>query len=776
MIKICATYKLCLIAVFIAVILHSCEKVAQLSDDNIIISVSIDNVEPEKVLLDNPVVEESSVIIPVKFGKYLFPLKLYPTIICNDSKVKILGLEDDGSLIFPVLNSINTITIVSESGMPKRYEIKLNLISSNEISEILKFKIKSSSNGILNVGEEAFADPTESIVKIYAVDPTYPLIINPEVEVSEGAVFTDWEKGESLTFSFQGETKTLNLLSESGREEKWQVSIINAKEDITSNQRLINPFNHFDAKFTSSLHNLDTVTFNTKDRQVILYYSGDKKAENFGVLFNFSFNEFITGSSLYSGEEYIFQNEDDSHQLIIIDNITGNYNKWEIVFRQTNTIIEVTGVEWGSYYSSDNDIKLGPPEIYPELREISIPVLSNGEFPLIINDFSILLSQPTENSLSADINFSSMNDYKTFNLTRNGKNELWSLKLVNRLTPLSNQADVTGFHYGKPSFSYSVDEIYIEPEISEIVIVCENFEYNTSLKLTPIIETSTGSKIEGMVSGGVVEIPWGGTKKFKIISESGSSREWTIRVIPAPQLPNKDFEEWVVHPQFKSLETSIFPSDGSGWNSSNNPSAVNVVRVDGYQSKYAARILTKLSTINFADIIKVTSLTSGNLFLGKFRYSTATADVYSPGRMIVKGIPFNTYYLPKQLIIWHKYRKGETLVKTSPKITSTTIPAFNPVETVAGNDQGLLKADLWNNSQENLVASASYIFSGNSEWTRSIIDFSYDNWMEGSKYISVSISSSIFGEIFTGADGSVLDVDSIRLIYHLPGNGSIKIK
>lgn len=776
MIKICAAFKLCIIAVFIAATLHSCEKVAQLSDDNTIISVSIDSVEPEKVILDNPVVDESSVIIPVKFGKYLFPLKVYPTITCNDNKVKILGLEEDGSLIFPVLNSINTITIVSESGMPKRYEIKLNLISSNEISEILKFKIKSSSQSNSNLGEEAFADPTESIVKIYAVDPTYPLIINPEVEVSEGAVFADWEKGESLTFSFQGETKILNLLSESGREEKWQISIINSEEDIGSNQRLINPFNYFDVKFTSSLHHLDTISFNTKDRQVILYYSGDKRIENCRVLFNFSLKDFITSASLYNGEEYIYQNENDSRQLIVIDNITGNYNKWEIVLRPTNTIMYVTGVEWGSYYSVDKNIKLGPPEIYPELREISIPVLSYGQFPLTINNLSILLSQPTENSLSDDITFSSMNDVKSFNLTRNGKNELWSLKLVNRIAPLSNQADITGFHYGKPSFSYSIDEIYIEPEISEIVIVCENFEYNTSLKLTPIIETSTGSRIEGIVSGGVVEIPWGGTKKFKIISESGHFREWAIRVIPAPQLPNNDFEEWVVHPQFKSLETSIFPSDGSGWNSSNNPSAVNVLRVDGYQSKYAARILTKLSTINFADIIKVTSLTSGNLFLGKFRYSTSAADVYSPGRMIVKGIPFNTYYLPKQLIIWHKYRKGETLVRTSPKISSTTIPAFNPVESVAGNDQGLLKAELWNNSQESLVASASYIFSGNSEWTKSIIDFSYDNWMEGSKFISVSISSSIFGEIFTGADGSILDVDSIRLIYHLPGNGSKKIK
>lgn len=771
----------------ISALLLSCEKVSQLSDYNTIEEFSIENVSPGGVILQEPVLQENSIEIPVVVGKYLFPITIKPVINFKDDAVKVIGLDNDGKIEFESSTSVKSINIVSQSGMTRRYEIKLKILPSKESSEIIKFKIISSTDNSLKIGQEGFADPTESKVTLFAINPSYPLSINPLIVLSEGAIIDNWTDGGFLTFSLQGETKKLNVLSESGRKEEWSISVKNAISEKNSSpevkssiyQRMNYPFHKIDAISEDDNLKIDTLTLIRDKRIIQLFYSTLNSAADISVKLNFQLNNYLTSAGVENNEVFNFSSNSETKSLFIIDNITGVYSEWSIILRPKSTYIEVNEFNWNSYSSQNGKITIGPAEIDKTFRTINIPILSLGEFPLLLNNTSLTTNNSINSDLPINLLFNSLDDIKSFSIVKNGVSETWKIKLENRFISLSNSALVLDFIAGKPSFSYTIDEVYIEPSQGEIVIISENFIENTSLKIIPIIKLSEGAVAEGIISGGVIEIKWGKPFLFKVRAEDGTTQPWSIIAIPAPQLPNSDLEDWWIHPQFNSITSTIYPSDGSGWNSSNNPNVLGVSRSSGYNSQYSAQISTTLSTINFADIIKVTSLTAGNLFLGKFRYSTLASDVYNPLSMIIKGIPFNLLFLPRELTFMYKYKTGDNLVRTPPKTSSTTIPAFNPIEYLSGSDFGEVKIEMWENDQTLLTASGTGLFTKDiSEWTQYSLEINANsiNSSINTNYISVSFTSSVYGDKFTGADGSILVIDKIRLIYHIPGVGSIKVK
>ena len=145
--------------------------------------------------------------------------------------------------------------------------------------------------------------------------------------------------------------------------------------------------------------------------------------------------------------------------------------------------------------------------------------------------------------------------------------------------------------------------------------------------------------------------------------------------------------------------------------------------------------------------------------------------------MTLFGIPFLFEEIPLQMNFMYKYHRGEKLQRTTPKISSTTIPAFNPVEDLPGTDRGRAFIELWNDNRSQLNASGEILLDQNKdEWTLGQINITNYNYIKKPNYIAVGFTVSKDGELFTGADGSFIIVDEIKLIYHKQGKGSIKIK
>ena len=209
--------------------LLSCQKVSELSDNNSISKVSIIGGKPAEAIFDNPRVEGKKIIIPLRFGKYLFPLDVKLDVKTDGLIDKILGFDADGYIRFESIISINEISVVAESGMTAKYEVVLEEIPSNDLAEIEKFTIKSSLPENFNLINEAVIDFPNKTIGIYIISNTVPFTIIPEVTLSAGAGFKEYKAKDPIVFESLSTQKNLKIISESGKEESWKITISPAK-------------------------------------------------------------------------------------------------------------------------------------------------------------------------------------------------------------------------------------------------------------------------------------------------------------------------------------------------------------------------------------------------------------------------------------------------------------------------------------------------------------------------------------------------------------------
>jgi hypothetical protein len=786
--------KTLLILLVLLVLSVSCRKVSELSDNNNISTVSISGVKPANAVFDAPRIEGKKIIIPLRFGKYLFPLDVKLDVEKEQGTDKILGLGADGYIRFESILSINEISVVAESGLTAKYEVVLEEIPSNDLAEVEKFTVKTSQPENCSLINEALIDYTNSTINIYTISTIVPFTIVPEITLSAGAGFKDYKANTPIVFESLSAQKSLSIISESGKEEIWKISLSPAKHFSIQNSSQVPDdvldrlnFGTTGVKATSFSSGLEIysllVSNSTSTITLIAKSSQNNPSGNVKI-------ELITGkysalAGIESGENLSFSIWGEKKSFFLCDIITGWAKEWNIEWRSFNEYAEILSVSKTGYSSADGKIEIGNFTVNRSERTINVPVLSNGSFPLIINGCSSTLSSGATSTLPATLSFSSINDTVDFSVTKDALSENWGVVLTNNYTPKSSQNEVLDFISGIPSGGYLFSSKYLENGISRITLIVDNYDKMRRLVISPAITVSSKAKIQGTVSGAPIILSPDNDFQFSVIAENGRERFWNIKLIVAPQIDNSNFEKWSTHPLFSTIPLTISPSDGSGWNSSNNPSVQGLTRVAGYNSLYATKLQTQLSVINFANIVRVTSLASGGLFLGKFKYSILAQDVYHPQNMTKFGIPFTGKTIPVAFSLNYKYSKGMNLIKTTPKFSSVNIPAFEDPAAVEGSDKAIVWVELWHHSGtdefdiqkepvSNKIARGEFVISENSSnWMLSQTDIKPVNGAQNltPTHIVVTMSSSRDGDLFTGADGSSLIVDNFKLHYYSPGQG-----
>ena len=787
---------LLLILTLIIMVSFSCRKVSELSDNNTIATILVSGEKPEEVVFDTPRIEDKKIIIPLRFGKYLFPLQVKLDIKTEMSVDKILGFDYQGYLTFESISSINVISVVAKSGMTSKYEVVLEELPSNDLSEVEKFTVKTHLPQEYNFISEALIDEPTSTVRIFSISNSIPFTIVPEIILSAGASLKDYKANDPITFETLSAKKNFKIVSESGREQVWQVTlspatILNAQNEseipLDVAQRLSLEVNRIKSTSQTAGVVIDTMFVSNRNSSITIFAGSAQNTPNASVKLDISTDKYSSLSGFISGESIYFKEWREKKKFYIGDQITGWAKEWTIEWRSINDFAEILNIGKNGYSSADGKVIIGDFTVNRSERTITIPVLEKGTFPLILNGCYLLLSSGAVSNMPSTLNFSNINDYIVFNVTKNDLSEQWKIVLSDNFTPKSTQNEVVNFITGLPSGSYLFSEKYLENGKSQIILIVENYNSSRQLKIAPLIKISEKAKLDGIVSGATIVLSPDKDYKFSVIAEDGTIREWKIKLIDAQQISNSDFETWGQHPQFTTIPLTISPSDGSGWNSSNNPSVQGLSRVAGYNSTYAAKLETRLSSINFANIIRVTSLASGSIFLGKFKYSILAKDVYYPQNMTKFGIPFRGKSIPAAFSMNFKYTKGANLVRTTPKFTSLNIPEFEDPVTLEGTDKAIVWIELWYHSgvdefdiqkepAEHKIARGEFIISDNeTEWSNLIAGINLLNGNDNlfPTHVAVTVSSSKDGDLFTGSHGNTLIVDNFKLIYYIPGQGAI---
>ena len=255
------------------------------------------------------------------------------------------------------------------------------------------------------------------------------------------------------------------------------------------------------------------------------------------------------------------------------------------------------------------------------------------------------------------------------------------------------------------------------------------------------------------------------TQSFTVVAENGTTRNWNVRLVYEPQLPNRNLDEWR-------------NGEPVGWGTANSASSGGTTQVGGNPGS-AAQLRTS-STLGL--------IASGSLFLGEFNRNNRpiTDGMSDPISLTFFGLPFSAsgkilgiqadvIYSPGNEFISGDNRELGScvieLVKPKPGSENELLRyhganangvshTLNNAEPVAhakariGNAPGTA----WDDTDITVVS--------NTAWTTIQVLFDYPNGeMPDFTHLHVVFASSAQGDAFRGMQGSILKIDNIRILY-----------
>lgn len=299
------------------------------------------------------------------------------------------------------------------------------------------------------------------------------------------------------------------------------------------------------------------------------------------------------------------------------------------------------------------------------------------------------------------------------------------------------------------------------------VVIPVNFDYDQS-SVSPskiVLSNMAGSTPEVGETQDFSE----GAVIYSVTAEDKSIAAWAVSLKiqqSEVQLPNSDFNLW--------YDAGGFPEPGDGvtasvWGTANK--ALKLVKSfntepvsDGNNGYYA-----KMTTIEAPALVRIAAAT---LFTGTF--TDDFPSIEDPRSNINFGTPYTS--VPKGFKVTYKYVPGDSFEdengNTLPGSDSCDIYVL--LEEWTENGSTTIKkrvATAWHRKSEeitswtdlNLTFTYGELSNSDPQYMKPADGYAAD----GSKptHITVVFSSSALGDDFTGAIGSVLEVDDFELIY-----------
>lgn len=243
----------------------------------------------------------------------------------------------------------------------------------------------------------------------------------------------------------------------------------------------------------------------------------------------------------------------------------------------------------------------------------------------------------------------------------------------------------------------------------------------------------------------------------------------------APQLPNSGFEDWNTSNKVYLVctsESDMFWDTGNHGSSTLNKNVTTPATDIKHSGSYSAKLQSQF--VGFGSIGK---FAAGNIFIGKYLATNGTNGVLGWGR------PFP--YSPRELRGYVKYTPATVgytnsgapdIIKGQPDKGIIYIALLNNDKTTDNSDTNYpdypvvvrtADAHLFKKEAANVIAYGELVLdkatAGNGMVEFSIPLTYYRQ--EKPSYIMITASASKGGDYFAGADGSVMYLDDLQLVY-----------
>ena len=260
---------------------------------------------------------------------------------------------------------------------------------------------------------------------------------------------------------------------------------------------------------------------------------------------------------------------------------------------------------------------------------------------------------------------------------------------------------------------------------------------------------------------------YGQTYRFVLIAESGLVNTYTISLSDNAtgggdyleelfQIPNSDFEQWI---NTNTNKVNLNPTSIEGnnyWCTANNYFVQGTLPASG-PNGLCAQMTTKKVDFVYRTIA------AGTTFTGNF---SSNVNLDNPRQMTFFGSHF--IKRPTSMTFRMNYKAGAQLQK---------VENGNFVN-LSGKDRGQAWIQLLHYSGQGemeyhkdpaaniqVVGNGELVIDDTNGWVEATIDISYTDPTTIPNYIAIVFTSSIRGDYFEGAPGSVLMIDDVRLNY-----------
>ena len=212
---------------FFAVALSGCADIDGMSDKASITSFRVVS-WPESIQVKDPEIAGNTITIPYKRNLQPFPTGTITIDVAYTTEGSVVDVlldvgDDPTKLVFESESDFRAISLITESGMPKIYYIKL------ENWQVINFKIRNFTPDEAKMPPVGVVNLFDRTVTLMLAREAFPLTVTPDITLFEGASFKNYTPGDSLEFQTAGDTQTLTVMY--GDEElNWTVRLVVAPQ------------------------------------------------------------------------------------------------------------------------------------------------------------------------------------------------------------------------------------------------------------------------------------------------------------------------------------------------------------------------------------------------------------------------------------------------------------------------------------------------------------------------------------------------------------------
>ena len=546
-----------------------CTPVKELDDSAQISAVRVETVIPPAVLLGEPQIEGDDVIIPLIFGKYLFPIEIQVNISAFQNIDKILGLNPNKSMVFESLHDINRVDLIAMSGVVHSYIFQLQEVPSREEADIEKFDITAwFPESFLFVHTPNY-DIINGNIEIIGISEHFPFTIFPHITVSQGAHLPIHLLPEDYTFTSYNTQIPLRVMAESGRERTWQVRLKQAQiispaqapnADVRERLSIQTQAINVSVSGGDVTPEVKSVEVDTEHSTIRIFIKSDEWSAAWEASLSFPIHPYTQMLEYKEEEIFLIQGAGIQKRFYIIDILDGYATEWKIEsVRWLNPEAEIESFEVLCYQSEYELITLGTPFVHHTQATVEIPVEKGFDFgfPLVIEAYQWTIStdaQVIEFLPDKLIFYNFDTQYSVTVEAQNGEVKEWTISLVDARTG-SNDARVLSYVIQSYSGTSLTDnnlvlstQATIDVQNNTIALHILDWAEKLPLTVSGHIDISPGALLFPFSFGAHHELVFhtlNDIYTFTIVSENGETEQlWRI-VLQNDALPKSSEKEVV---------------------------------------------------------------------------------------------------------------------------------------------------------------------------------------------------------------------------------------